>query len=85
MLSLTSLDHSHHNERKGSDSEGLAGSESVNLDVVRVSASKRSRLESKATGNFSECVSGLANGNVMHNDFESKKEPFRDLEANRML
>ena len=85
MLSLTSIDRSQHNERTGSDSEGLAGSESVNLDVVRVSDSNRSQVGSKATEDFYEHASGLADGIVMHDGFESKKEPSQDLEANRTL
>ena len=85
MLSLTSLDRSRHNERRSSDKEGLASSGSMNLELVRVSDSKRSQFESKVTGNFHEHTSGLANGFVKHNGFESKKEPFQDLEANRIL
>ena len=85
MLSLNSLDCSQHNERRGSDSEGLADSGSMNLDLVRVSDSQRSEVESKATGNFIEHASGLANGIVMHTGFESKKEHFQDLEANGTL
>ena len=85
MLSLTSLDRSRHNERRGSDNEGLAGSGSMNLELVRVSDSKRSQVESEVTGNFYEHASGLGNGVVMHNGFESKKQPFQDLEANRTL
>ena len=85
MLSLTSLDRSRHNERRGSDNEGLAGGGSMNLELVRVSDSKRSQAESEVTGNFHGHTSGLANGVVIHNGFESKKEHFEDLEANRIL
>lgn len=84
MLSLNSIERSQHNERRGSDSEGFAGNESVNLDLVRVSDSNRSQFGSKATENFYEHAGGLADGVVMHNGFESKKELFQDLEANRI-
>ena len=83
MLSLTSLDRSQRNGRRASDSEGLAGEGSITLDTVRVSDSKRSQIESKATEDFSEHARGLTAGTVIHNGFESKKERFQDLEANR--
>ena len=66
MLSLTSLDRSQHIKRRASDSEGFAGEGSINLDTVRVSDSKRSQIESKATEDFSEHASGLEAGTVIH-------------------
>ena len=85
MLSLASLDRSQHNGRRASDSEGLAGAGSMNLELGRVSDSKRPRAEYKATEDFYEHGSGLAAGTVMHTNFNSKKDPFQDLEANRTL
>ena len=85
MLSLASLDHSQHNERRGSDSKALASGGAMNLDVIRVSDSKRSRVGFKDTGNVHEYVGGLMNGIVIVNGFESKKGPFRNLEANEIM
>ena len=57
----------------------------MHLDLIRVNDSKDTQVEIQATGNHHKHISRLTNGIVIETRFESKEEPFQDLEANKAV